>query len=468
MLVYDIAAGPARPLTQLANTGESKFAEFDPTGDTVYWTSLDGTLRRADAHSGQASFSWSAVGAGRPSVAADGRTVLVSDFAMPKAVVLDVGASGDLGGVSTCPGFVPATSLDVGDGLAAFLEVCHGNDTGFAQVIDLGGRSLLASLPGWGAQTLAVSPDGTSFAAQDVEGANGAGPVKVADLRTGSVVTELSGLCSWDGALLDAGTPPEAQPGCRAYPDEPFPIQVDVLRWSPDGTMIAVIDALKGFVAVWGAHDGRLLFRGPTDRSATDVVFSPDSRGLIVAHTTGLVETLSTETWGAEIGTQQDLSVFGVDSLRFVGFLPGGATILAVGGFRGHGGGSLFWLDDGTLKITKTVPDAHIGSVQSAALSPDGSTLATGASDGTLRVWDAASGKIRQQMQFASLVQGLAFIDDRHLAVTPMSGDLLVMVIDPTELANTVRASITRPFTTTECDTYGIDPCPTLEESRAP
>ena len=162
MLVYDIAAGPSKPLAQLSDAGGNSYdAEFDPAGDTIYATSQDGTLRRVDARSGQTLSSWPAVGSGRPSVAADGRTILVSDYTSPTAVLLDAAARGDLGDVPTCPGFVPAGSLQVGNGLAAFLDTC--DDDSVTEVVDLEQRTVRA-LPGWGAvQALAVSPDGRSF-----------------------------------------------------------------------------------------------------------------------------------------------------------------------------------------------------------------------------------------------------------------------------------------------------------------
>jgi hypothetical protein len=84
-------------------------------------------------------------------------------------------------------------------------------------------------------------------------------------------------------------------------------------------------------------------------------------------------------------------------------------------------------------------------------------------------VWNAKTGKLDQQMDFgASQVQGVAFIDNRHLAGTPQGGGLLIMTVDPAELADTVRTSLTRTFTALECTTYGIEPCPTLAEIRAP
>jgi WD40 repeat protein len=125
----------------------------------------------------------------------------------------------------------------------------------------------------------------------------------------------------------------------------------------------------------------------------------------------------------------------------------------------------------GELGEVRTIPVGNVprGSLRSTALSPDRSLRATGGSDGVLRVWDTQSGELTQQMGFAgSLVAEVTFKDDRHLAVTLQTGEVLTMIIDPQELVDAVRASLTRSFTPGECATYGIDPCPTLEQIRAP
>src|SRR4051794_38293825 len=42
--------------------------------------------------------------------------------------------------------------------------------------------------------------------------------------------------------------------------------------------------------------------------------------------------------------------------------------------------------------------EGHRWEVRCLALSPDGKTLATGSSDGTLRLWDAGNGKERKRL----------------------------------------------------------------------
>jgi len=481
-LVYEIARGPqAAPIAKLPGLGgESGPAAFDPTGKAWYQTSRDGTLRVWDPSQGKVLSTWPTVGIGRPSVAADGRTVLVADALSPRALLLDIGPRGDLGQVQTCGGFIAGGSLVVRHGLAAFQEDCGDSpDTGNARVrvIDVQARTVLASWAGWYAQELAISPDGASFVSQEAKSPELYGPLAVADLRTGAPVVELQDLC-WYDALLP--TPGDQQPGCHTFPETPFPFSAWNLQWSPDGTMIAAVDLRGGYagsyVAVWDARDGHLLYTSPTDTSldsypgAWQLIFTPDSKGLVVSFDTGVVERLSTETWTIVTTSKLDPAVsFGVDTLGFIGFTPDESTILAIGGLNAGGDGSLYWLDAGTLAITKTIEHAHTGSPKSMALSPNGSLMATGASDGLLRVWDAKTGELKAQMDFGgSQVQGLAFIDDRHLAVALTGAGMLIMTVDPAELADTVRASLSRTFTATECTTYGIDPCPTLEQMQAP
>ena len=63
-------------------------------------------------------------------------------------------------------------------------------------------------------------------------------------------------------------------------------------------------------------------------------------------------------------------------------------------------------------------------------------------------------------------VFGLAFISDTHLGVVLDDGQLRVVTIDPGELLEIARNSLTRGFTEDECDRYNFDPCPSLEEMQ--
>jgi hypothetical protein len=121
-----------------------------------------------------------------------------------------------------------------------------------------------------------------------------------------------------------------------------------------------------------------------------------------------------------------------------------------------HNGATLAWFDNATGRLALQRADIHEGTLWSVALSGDGALVATAASDGLVRLWDAEG-----------VVKAVAFVDDRHLAIAPDGGDLLLVTTDPAELLELVRSSLTRGFTATECRRFGFgDECPTLTELR--
>jgi hypothetical protein len=175
---------------------------------------------------------------------------------------------------------------------------------------------------------------------------------------------------------------------------------------------------------------------------------------------------LSTATWKVERQVTLDPTVEDRGRMLLAGFLSDGSTAIAVSGVGGTGGGWLQRIDLATLAIRDSTR-AHDGAVKSMAMSPDGTLVATGASDGSVRVWDGATGTLLHEFSVPGQAQGVAFVGNDRLAVAPQAGGVLIMALNRAELLPVVRASLTRGFTAEECTQYGFgSSCPTLEEMR--
>ena len=76
--------------------------------------------------------------------------------------------------------------------------------------------------------------------------------------------------------------------------------------------------------------------------------------------------------------------------------------------------------------------------------------------------------RLATEIQFdVNEIANVEFIDDTHLFVTAGFGkEAIVITLDPDELLNVARSSLIRTFTTEECASYAIDPCPSLEEIK--
>jgi WD40 repeat protein len=442
-------------------------AVFSPAGDgTVYSVGQSAILRHWVATTGEEIASYPAIIGIVPS-AVDGR-VLVSDPGARAAVLLDVDPRGEVLVVpASCDGFMPNPLAIAGD-FAVFSQFC--TDDRKTIVVDLGKGELAYALPGHNAQGLAVSPDGTRFARQDanaptVDGepvaGNWLGPVRVRDIHTGSVVVEFQGLCTVDQVGLH---PLVAQEGCAPLPEGPFPSWIWHLRWSPDGLLVAGIGTY-GVAIVWDAHSGEVVhtYEGCDGAYGEHVIFTPDSSELVV-FCKGRLVAFDTTSWAEVRASHPEGERGELGTLWLVGFTADESRLVGIGGAEGW---SLFWIDPQTLDVDLALRTFE-GQPKSWAMSSDLRLAAVGSADGQVRVWDLELRRVVHEIQAgATQVNGVAFVDDRRLAVVVQEGHLFIYTIDPAELLGMVRRSLTRGFTETECERYGFgDSCPTLEELR--
>ena len=151
-------------------------------------------------------------------------------------------------------------------------------------------------------------------------------------------------------------------------------------------------------------------------------------------------------------------------------FTPDGATLIG-SDFSIFGAGRIVFMDGTTLEHLTQITGAHEGGVIDLAINTEGTLLASAGLDGVVRLWDVATRTLVHEIPVSQVGHGLGgvdFVDDgRHLLVTAMAtGDLHKLTVNTDELLDIARQRVTRGLTDTECDTYHLDPCPTLEEIR--
>jgi len=201
---------------------------------------------------------------------------------------------------------------------------------------------------------------------------------------------------------------------------------VNDIAFSPDGMYLATAGE-DSAAMIWDAISGKALYTLPSALGVIGVVFSPDGKTLA---TSGYDQTW--KLWDVSTG-QKIFSAYGHSSnLIDISFDPSGTRVATVGEdgiakiwdaatgrelltLAGHTSGVLglaFNTDgtrlattgrDGTIKIWDVSPTGgsdwlnlagHNSRIFSVTYSPDGTRLATwGWEDGTVKVWDVATGK---------------------------------------------------------------------------
>ena len=152
---------------------------------------------------------------------------------------------------------------------------------------------------------------------------------------------------------------------------------VNDVAYSPDGTRLAVASSIGIWLYDTTTYQEIALLTGSAE-SVANVAFSPDGSTLASNSEYGSPRLWDAVTGAAGRVLQGDIGFAGDFGAAGLAFSPNGETLLV--------GSNLWDVQTGTIKYSLGSHD-----VNSIAFSSDG-TIASGSWDGTIRLWNAATG----------------------------------------------------------------------------
>jgi WD40 repeat protein/DNA-binding SARP family transcriptional activator len=364
-------------------------------------------------------------------------------------------------------------------------HVATGGYDGVARIWDIASGRLVASLRGHNGSVLAVaySPDGRLLATSGTEATT-----RIWDVGRRAQLLVLHGHRAGIGRvefaadgrrLLTASEDGTARVwdvshgGGRDWLTLANPVSwVAAMEFSNDGKQLLATGLISYTAAavitrstVWNARTGRVeathrfvdeggLAGGYTSQGGirTFVPAATSADGSIAAVTL-------TNSSGAGTGT---VELRDAVSQRVIATLRGRQRVQAIGfdaaGRRvvtGNWDGSVRVWDVATGRPLVTLA-AHNGVVEAVAFSPDGTMLATAGDDTTAKLWDLAAGRRLLTLRgHTGSLTALAFSPDgTRLATGAVDGTVRVYVLPIDELMAISRARLTRGWTAAECVRY--------------
>jgi len=190
--------------------------------------------------------------------------------------------------------------------------------------------------------------------------------------------------------------------------------QVTALAFSPDGKALAS-GGEDEMVRCWDLGTGVNVFAGEGEDDVGAVAFTTDGRFLVSGDHNGWVRSWDPGT-GQEIRRFTACMSENSEKINGLALSPDDKTVYAAGE-------KLIWRWKTETGERLREPPGHEAEVCELAFSGDGLRVASTGEDGTLRVWDAATGRQLYALQIKNYVQPPVFSPDGKLLAH--AGDVL-------------------------------------------
>jgi WD40 repeat protein len=275
------------------------------------------------------------------------------------------------------------------------------------------------------ATALAFSPDGTRLATAGPTGvrvwrsADGRRLLSLAASPFHAVTFSPEGLRLAAGAGDGSAVVWDVRSGRRlAVLHSPIAgVGVNALAFSPDGTMVAVVDGV-GDLWVMQARGRRVLRTIRTGHNLCGVAWTPDGVGLATGDCGTTFERSNARIWNVRAGKAAFTS----------GIQAGGVDLSRNGRYLGtpNRAGFAEILDVRSGRVVSRFKD-HSGEVLAFRFSPDDHLAATSSTDGTARLWETSTGRQLLVLRaHRAAVRDLAFTAGGRLATTSDDGTVRI------------------------------------------